>query len=185
MAKVIVLTEEQLRKIEEMTFDKGIVSPSTIPNYPQSQVTVSGKKNKEEFADPVTTDQYADNLSKSFPWGCGAYYRGYLSPIVAEGEESGISDMYNDTDETGDGVPDKFNHADANQLSNSDETDNMEVIPHSIEKHLNKLIQAVKQANLPEKKQVNILNKLIDSMDIENIPPSYKKESMLKISAKK
>lgn len=185
MQRTIRLTEEQLKEIQESTFDNGIDTPSTIPEYPQSQVNVSGKMNDEDFADPVTTDQFADKQAKSFPWGCGAYYRSTATPMVQEAEQGTISDMHNDTDQTGDGVKDIFNHADANQLIDGDETDDQQIIPHSIEMHLDRLIQAMQQQRLAPKKQMNILNKLIAAMDIKGIPPSYKKEASMKIFAKK
>lgn len=185
MQRTIRLTEEQLKEIQESTFDNGIDTPSTIPEYPQSQVNVSGKMNDEDFADPVTTDQFADKQAKSFPWGCGAYYRSTATPMVQEAEQGAISDVHNDTDQTGDGVKDIFNHADANQLIDGDETDDQQIIPHSIEMHLDRLIQAMQQQRLAPKKQMNILNKLIAAMDIKGIPPSYKKEASMKIFAKK
>lgn len=181
MGKIIRLTEKQLKEIEESMFSTGFDSPNAVPEYPQSETTVSGKINPEEFADPVTTDDFADAQCKSFPWGVGAYYRGTHVPMVAEGEQAAISDMYNDTDQTGDGVPDKFNHAETNQLTDGDESDDQQIIPHTVEMHLDRLINAIRQTNLSPKKQANILNKLIANTNIQNLPPSYKKESSLKI----
>lgn len=185
MGKIIRLTEKQLKRLKEEAFDQGFDNANTIPEYPQSTVNVSGKVNSDEFANPVTTDDVANKMAKSFPWGVGAYYRGTSLPMVQEGEESSISDMYNNTDQTGDGVKDKFNHADANVLNDGNEDDDQQIIPHTIEIHLDRLIKAIQNANLPAKKQINILNKLVDNMNLQGIPPSYKKETSMKIFAKK
>lgn len=171
MKKTIKLTEAQMKRIEEMTFDGGIDTPMTIPEYPQSQVTVSGKMSDDEFADPVTTDDVAGKMCKSFPWGT-AYARGYAPKVMME------------DDATGDGVNDMFNHTDANELNDGDETDDQQIIPHSVEMHLDRLIQSIRQADLPPKKQMNILNKLVDSLGLKGIPPSYKKETSMKIFSK-
>lgn len=188
MKKIIRLTEAQLKQIEESTFNNGIDDPNPIPEYPHSQISVSGQENDEEFANPVTTDNVADKMCKSFPWGVGSYYRGNHIPMVQEGiapEQGSISDMSNDTDQTGDGVKDMFNHADANELTDGNEDDDQQVIPHTVEMHLDRLIDAIRSSNLAPKKQMAILNKLIANTDIQNVPPSYKRETSMKVFAKK
>lgn len=184
MPRTIVITEEQLKQIEEAIFDNGLDSLNTIPQYIGSQVTTSGKENDEDFADPITSGELAGKMSKSFPWGTGAYYRGTTVPAINEDGQGAVSDMYNNTDQTGDGVKDMFNHADANELNDGDETDDQQIIPYSVERHLDRLIDSIKQMKLTPKKQINVLNKLVDNLDIKTLPPSYKKETSMKIFAK-
>ena len=134
MSKIIRITEEQLRRIEENTFTDGLDTTSEIPEYPQSQSTTSGKMNDDEFAKPITTDDLADKMCKNFPWGYGGYFRN-LKNVVYED---------NNKDNSGDGVPDMFNHKDANILNDGDESDDQQVIPYSVDKRLDSLIYALK-----------------------------------------
>lgn len=184
MARIVRLTEEQMKYIEENTILNGFDTPSEVPEYTMSKVSVSGKMNPEEFADPITTDDKADTMAKSFPWGTGSYYKGTHIPMVQEQEQNTVSDPYNDTDQSGDGVKDKFNHADANELNDGNEDDDLEVIPRSVEMYLDRLIAAANSANLTPKKKINILNKLVDKMNLQGLPPSYKKETSMKIFSK-
>jgi hypothetical protein len=173
MRKIIKLTEEQFRKLEEDNFTNIIDSSSEIPEYIQSQSTPEGKVNDEEFADIVTTDDLGDTMCKNFPWG----YRGnmrYAAQIMAEGE-----------DNSGDGVPDAFNHEDANELNDGNESDDQETIPFSVEKHLDSLINSIEVSNLTPKKKMCILNKLVDKMNLKGLPPSYATETSMKLKAKK
>ncbi len=179
MKKIIRLTEAQMRQIEESTFNNGIDDPNSIPEYPHSQVTVSGQENDEDFGKPVTTDDFADKQCKSFPWGVGSYYRGTHVPMVAEGIDT-ASDG-----EIKDNVDQFYNHSDSNELIDGNEEDDQEIIPHSIEIHLDRLIDAMRDMNLTPKKEVAILNKLIANSNIQNLPPSYKKETSMKVFAKK
>lgn len=173
MRKIIKLTEGQLRKIEEEIFSNGIDPSSEIPEYIPSQSTPEGKVDDNSFAKPVTTDNLADKMCKNFPWG----YRGnmrYAAQIVAEGE-----------DNSGDGVPDAFNHEDANELNDGNESDDQETIPFSVEKHLDNLINSIEVSNLTPKKKMCILNKLVDKMNLQGLPPSYATETSMKLKAKK
>lgn len=173
MRKIIKLTEEQFRKLEEENFTSIIDSSYEIPEYIPSQSTPEGKVNDEEFAEIVTTDDLGDKMCKNFPWG----YRGnlrYAMRMVAE-----------NSDKSGDGVPDMFNHPDANELNDGNEADDQEIIPISIEKHLDRLIQSINDTNLPPKKKVCILNKLIDKADLKGLPPSYATETSMKIKSKR
>ena len=177
MRKIIRLTEAQLKQIEEGTFNNGIDDPSPIPEFPHSQISVSGQENAEEFADPVTTDNVANTMAKSFPWGTGSYYHGNHVPMVQEGiapEQDG---------EIKDGVDQFYNHDISNELIDGNEDDDQQIIPHSIEMHLDRLISSMK--GLAPKKQMAILNKLIANTDIQAVPPSFKKESSMKIFGKK
>lgn len=172
MRKIIRLTEEQLKKIEEKIFSNGIDPSSEIPEYIPSQSTPEGKLDKDNFANPVTTDNLGDKMCKNFPWG----YRGnmrYASQIVYENE-----------DMSGDGVPDMFNHEDANELNNGNEADDQETIPFSVEKHLDGLINSAETSSLTPKKKMCIVNKLVDKMDLKGLPPSYATETSMKIKAK-
>lgn len=173
MRKIIRLTEKQLRKLEEGGLSNIIDSSCEIPEYIPSQSTPEGKMNDDEFAEIVTTDDLGDEMCKNFPWG----YRGnlrYAMRMVAE-----------NSDKSRDGVPDVFNHPDANKLNDGNKSNDQEIIPISVEKHLDRLIQAINKAKLPPKKKVNILNKFIDNTDLKGLPPSYATETSMKIKSKR
>lgn len=179
MAKTIKLSEEQYNKVMEMTFAHGIDAKNNLPDYQMSTVNSDGVLDKGEMGKPTTTDQAAV-MAKNFPWGVGRTTRSGVFFTEGQGD---ISDMYNDTDQSGDGVKDMFNHADANELTDGDDSDDACVIPMSIERHADRLISAINSANLPPKKIINLINKVIDSVDIKNLPPSYKRETSMKILA--
>jgi hypothetical protein len=180
MAKTIKLREDQYNKVMEMTFAHGIDAKNNLPDYQMSTVNADGVLDKGEMGNP-TTSKDIDVMTKNFPWGVGRTTR---SGVFFTEEQGNISDMYNDTDQSGDGVKDMFNHADANELTDGNENDDACVIPMSIERHADRLISAINTANLPPKKLINLVNKIIDSVNIGSLPPSYKKETSMKILAK-
>lgn len=179
MLRIIRLTEGQLKHIEETTFDNGIDTPNPIPEIPQGQVAVAGKMETgdDDYSNPVTTGDIANTKAKSFPWGTGSYYRGTHNPMVAEGIDAESDGNIQD------GVDKFYNHDISNELIDGDESDDQQIIPHSVEMHLDRLISSMK--TLTPKKQMAILNKLIANTDIQSVPPSFKKESSLKILSKK
>lgn len=173
------ITEEQLDKLQEKICEFGFMTGNDMPQYPQDQVMAATKDGETDFGKPMTADDLANTMTKQYPWGAYAYARGNFGRLAEE--QGSISDLNNDQDQTGDGVPDKFNHADANELNDDNPQDDMSVIPYSIIKPLNMLVDAVKQANLPAKKQVNVINYIVDKLDLQGIQPSYKKETMMKV----
>lgn len=176
----IRITEEQYKSLQETIGGEVFLSNSEIPEYPQDQVYPASNKGNQP-ANPPITKNVSDTMAPQYPWGCpGAVGGQYYRPL-SENNEGGISDLYNDRDQTGDGVVDKFNHADANILNNGDSKDDLTVIPYTIQKPLNALLRALEKANLPCKKQVMVLNLIIDKMNLAEMPPSYKKETILKI----
>ena len=173
MVKTIKLSEEQYNKVMEMTFAHGIDAKNSLPDYQMSTVNADGVLDKGEMGNPTTTDK-AYVMTKNYPWGVGRTARGALI----------FTEENNNADKSGDGVNDMFNHADANELTDGNEDDDSCVIPMSIERHADRLISAINTANLPPKKIINLVNKIIDSVNIRSLPPSYKKETSMKILSK-
>ncbi|MBP5723695.1 MAG: hypothetical protein J6X18_09015 [Bacteroidales bacterium] len=178
MKKTIKITEEQKARLKEMLFPNGSDSADDMREYHGSFVTADGYVNDTDGgAEPLTGDRFSHMMCKNYPWGIG-YYRGAVARPVWESE---MSDLYNQEDSNGDGVEDSYNHADANleQFGDSNE------IPGEVKTYLDKLVNALKGANLNPKKQLMVLNYIIDNAGLNNIPFSYKKETMKKIAAKK
>ena len=176
--KTIKITEEQKQRLKEMLFPNGTESADSIPQYHGDRIVASGYVDDEDGGGiPTTGTQVSNTMCKNYPWGIG-YYRGAVARPVFEAE---MSDLYNQEDSNGDGVEDTYNHADANYEQFGDFNE----IPGNVKVYLNKLVDAVKGANLPPKKQLMVLNYIIDNAGMNNIPFSYKKETMKKIAAKK
>ena len=95
-------------------------------------------------------------------------------------DEAEVSDLYNQEDSNGDGVEDAYNHADANYEQFGDYNE----IPASVKTHLDRLVTSLKNEPMTPKKQIMVLNYIIDNANLKNIPSSYKRESMKKIAAK-
>ena len=178
MGRTIKITEEQKNKLKEMLFPNGSDSASSMRQYHQSFVTANGYVNDVDGgAKPPTGTEISNTMSKQYPFGVGLRTMMPL-PRCCEAE---MSDLYNQEDSNGDGVEDTYNHADANYEQFGDFNE----LPGDVKKYLGMLTDAVLKANLPPKKQLMVLNYIIDKSGMNNIPFSYKKETMKKIAAKK
>ena len=178
MKKTIKITEEQKARLKEMLFPNGSDSADDMREYHGSFVTADGYVNDTDGgAEPLTGDRFSHMMCKNYPFGTAYYHTAYARPLG----ESEISDLHNQEDADDDGVEDSYNHADANyrQFGNFNE------IPESVKVHLDRLVDSLKSVTLTPKKQLMVLNYIIDNAGLNNIPSSYKKETMKKIAAKK
>ena len=178
MKKTIKITEAQKMRLKEMLFPNGSDSASPMRQYHDSHVTADGYVNDTDGGgEPLTGDRLGKMMCKNYPFGTAYYHTVYARPLG----ESEMSDLYNQEDSDNDGVDDTYNHADANYNQFGDFNE----IPGSVKIYLDKLVDALKTATLPPKKQLMVLNYIIDNAGLNNLPPSYKKETMKKIAAKK
>lgn len=177
MSKTIKITEEQKTRLKEMLFPNGSDSANPMRQYHNSTVTANGYVNDiDGGGKPPTGTEISNTMCKNYPYGT-AFYRTAMARPLGESE---MSDLYNQEDSNGDGVEDSYNHADANYEQFGDFNE----IPGSVKMWLDKLVDAVKKENLSPKKQIMVLNYIVDNAGFKNLPYSYKKETMKKISAR-
>ena len=178
MKKTIKITEAQKARLKEMLFPNGSDSASPMRQYHDSHVTADGYVNDTDGgAEPLTGDRLGKMMCKNYPFGTAYYHTVYARPLG----EAEMSDMYNQEDADNDGVEDTYNHSDTNYEQFGDFNE----IPESIKKDLGKLVDSLKTVTLTPKKQLMVLNYIIDTAGLKNLPSSYKKETMKKIAAKK
>lgn len=166
MRKTIVLTEKQIKEFvgDEFTY----LDDSNIPNYNgQSEISVSGYKERDKFGDPQTTDNIANQMSPQYYASMG---------------QRKISTMREDVN--GDGVDDFYNNEQMDVLGDGDEDNNLTNIPQSVNVKLDSLLQQMKDNNLSPKQHAMVLNKLIEDINTTDIPYRWKKELILKLNRK-
>lgn len=166
-----MLTQEQLDYINEAMFDTGFEDPSPFPEILGSQVSADGIKSPGEPADPQITDRVAQGAAPN------RYFFGFRN---GNGYSTLVREGFDNNDKSGDGVNDMFN-TNANQLNNGNPNDDREIISHSVQRPLNALINATETAGLTPYKKANVINKVIDKMDLTDLPQSYKRETAYKI----
>lgn len=162
----IKLTESQLNEAQDDAFVY-LTSSDTVPYNGQTEVSADGKLDGIEDADPTTTDKFASMLTTQ---GYNRY--GYLRGTFPKG----VKEMQ---DKNGDGVDDFYNSEQLDIMSNGDPNDNLTAISDTIDDRTDKLIAVIK--GIPSKKQAMVLNKIIESMDLQGIPYKWKKELIKKI----
>lgn len=176
--KTIKITEGQKERLKEMLFPNGSDSASPMRQYHNSHVTADGYVNDVDGGgEPLTGDRLGKMLCKNYPFGTAYTHTVYARPLG----EAEMSDLYNHEDSNNDGVEDTYNHAD----SNYNQFGGFNEIPSSIKVHLDRLVDSLKSVTLPPKKQLMVLNYIIDNAGLNGLPFSYKRETIKKIAAKK
>ena len=177
MNKTIKITEEQKTRLKEMLFPNGSDSANPMRQYHDSHVTADGYVNDTDGGgEPLTGDRLGRMMCKNYPFGTAYYHTAYARALG----ESEMSDLYNHEDSNNDGVEDTYNHAD----TNLEQFGGFNDLPDSVMTHLTRLVDSLKGVNLTPKKQLMVLNYIIDNADFNNIPMSYKRETMKKLGAK-
>lgn len=194
MKRIIKLTEQQLREASyDNTFN--YLGGGDTSNYSgQSQIFATGKLGpEEEYGDPITTDKVSRSLSPQTYNRYGVGSQGYrkfqntpdtnLLDIDIEDDE--ISQTTNeDTQKLSDDdneIDNFYKKDELDTLGNGVENDNLTRIPEGVEYKINLLLSEIKRLNLTPKQQAIVLNKIVESFDVEKIPYSWKKTLMLKI----
>lgn len=164
---IIKITSRQLNEAQDDAF-KYLTNSDTTPNNGQTEVSVNGKINGEEDGYPLTTDRFASmNTTQGYN-----RYGGIGNNLCRKVSEN--------NDKNNDGIDDFYNDKTLDILSNGNEQDNMEAISHTVDEKVNALLSLIK--NMPSKKQAIVLNKIIENINLNNIPFKLKKELIKKIS---
>lgn len=167
--RIIKLTETQLKEAEKDVFNF-LGNGDFKLNRNQSEISVGGRKDDEEYSEPQTTDDTADKLSSQ------AYnrYAGFaLRPHTLREDNNDVNN---------DGVDDFYNNDELDKLCNNNPNDDLVKIPQGVQNKMNILIDSMR--NLQPKQQAIILNKLIESFDFSSLPYAWLKELRLKINKK-
>lgn len=165
---VIKLTKKQLAEAEKDAF--GYLDNGDFKQYNgQSEISVGGKKDSDEYAEPKTTDDTADKISAQ------TYnrYTGFALKPHALRED----------DANRDGVDDFYNNDELDTLGNNTSDDDLVKIPMGVQKKADILIDSMQM--LSPKQQAIVLNKLIESFDLSSLPYAWLKELRLKINTRR
>ena len=166
--RIIKLTKQQLTEAENGDFN--YLDDGDFKQYSgQSEISVTGKKDDEEWGKPKTSDNFADKITaQTYNRYCGKA----LKPHTLR-----------EDDTNKDGVDDFYNNAELDTLGNETTDDDLVKIPTSVQRKVNILIDSMQM--LSPKQQAIVLNKIIESFDLSTIPYAWLKELRLKINAKK
>ena len=160
----------------------------TTPYNGQSTITAQGKLNGEENGEPIITDRIGKQRTPQ-SW---ARYRAYgninmyphkdKSNFINDNLDEGIS-VGDDKDN--DGVPDHYENVGdmggLDILSDGDDSNNLTVIPKSVDVKLELLNKAME--NLSPKQKAMVINNFLEQNDISQIPNAWKKTLMYKVSS--
>lgn len=174
MSKNIKVTEEQYRKLQEAIDNDFIYfTDDDVKNCNGlTNISADGKLDDNEFAEPVTSDKIQQSLT---PQGYNRYRTyGNISHSMREG-----------VDVNKDNVDDFYNNDEMDIMSNGDEKDNLVKIPAGVDNKTQLLVDAIANNKLTPKQQAIVINKLIETLDLSQIPYSWRKELMLKLKANK
>lgn len=174
--RIVKLTEKQIKEMNDQSFTY-IDPESNGVKSMQSLVSAGGKLDDKEFAHPLTTDKAASSVSQQ---GYNRFnsFNGYVRRI-REAEHQP------DEDDDNDGVDDFYADKRLDTLGNDTSNDDLTTIPQSVLNKIDLLQQAVNNASLSPKQQAIVLNKVIESLNITDIPYNWVKELLLKIKSKK
>lgn len=183
--RIFKLTEAQLLEYDE-TSSNLFTNDSETPQYNGfSQITPNGKVEPDDFAEPKTTDDFAQKLNTQRIYRCGGAWSqpsaSKLSLDVDLDDKNIKESKELDNDKDDDGVDDFYNHEELDTLSNGDSKDNLTRIPESVQMRCNALLQEMSKNKLSPKQSAIILNRLIEAIDLRGIPYAWLKELKLKI----
>lgn len=188
MKRIIKITESQLKETEGEAFKYLDTTDDTTPYNGQSTITAQGKLNGEENSEPIITDRIGKQRTPQ-SW---ARYRAYgninmyphkdKSNFINDNLDEGIS-VGDDKDN--DGVPDHYENVGdmggLDILSDGDDSNNLTVIPKSVDVKLELLNKAME--NLSPKQKAMVINNFLEQNDISQIPNAWKKTLMYKVSS--
>ena len=165
--RIIKLTERQLAEAEKDAFN--YLGNGDFKQYNgQSEISVPGHKNDEEFGIEKDTDAFGNKISsQTYNRYAGFAFRPHT---------------LRENDENQDGVDDFYNSEELDTLGNGNESDDLVKVPESVQHKMGILIDAMQ--NLTPKQQAIVLNKMIESFDLSSLPYAWLKELRLKINKK-
>ena len=188
MKRIIKITESQLRETEGEAFKYLDTTDDTTPYNGQSTITAQGKLNGEENGEPIITDRIGKQRTPQ-SW---ARYRAYgnINMYPHKDESNFINDNLDEgisvgDDKDNDGVPDHYENVGdmggLDILSDGDDSNNLTVIPKSVDVKLELLNKAME--NLSPKQKAMVINNFLEQNDISQIPNAWKKTLMYKVSS--
>lgn len=167
MPKIIKLTRKQLREADECDFDY-IDNENDMPSSNgQTQIGVDGKIDDTESGDTLIGDRVAASMMPQTYSRFNNYSNGYHH-CMREG-----------VDVNNDNVDDFYNNDELDILSNGDNNDNLVKIPQGVDYKTDMLVNAM--SNLNSRQQAIVLNKILENVDMNNIPYKWKKELIMKL----
>lgn len=186
MKRIIKITESQLRETEGEAFKYLDTTDDTTPYNGQSTITAQGKLNGEENGEPIITDRIGKQRTPQ-SW---ARYRAYgnINMYPHKDKSNFINDNLDEDvsvgdDKDNDGVPDHYENVGdmggLDTLSDGDDSNNLTVIPKSVDVKLELLNKAME--NLSPKQKAMVINNFLEQNDISQIPNAWKKELMYKV----
>lgn len=186
MKRIIKITESQLRETEGEAFKYLDTTDDTTPYNGQSTITAQGKLNGEENGEPIITDRIGKQRTPQ-SW---ARYRAYgnINMYPHKDKSNFINDNLDEDISVGDdkdnnGVPDHYENVGdmggLDTLSDGDDSNNLTVIPKSVDVKLELLNKAME--NLNPKQKAMVINNFLEQNDISQIPNAWKKELMYKV----
>ena len=186
MKRIIKITESQLRETEGEAFKYLDTTDDTTPYNGQSTITAQGKLNGEENGEPIITDRIGKQRTPQ-SW---ARYRAYgnINMYPHKDKSNFINDNLDEDVSVGDdkdnnGVPDHYENVGdmggLDTLSDGDDSNNLTVIPKSVDVKLELLNKAME--NLNPKQKAMVINNFLEQNDISQIPNAWKKELMYKV----
>ena len=187
--RIFKVTESQLRETEGEAFKYLDTSDDTNPYNGQSTITAQGKLDGETNAEPIFTDRIGKQRTPQ-SW---ARYRMYGNINRAPYSESDFfddEDLFegvNIGDKDNDNVPDYFEEVGdmggLDTLSDGDDSNNLTTIPKGVDNKLDLLDNAMGRLN--DRQRAMVINNMLEKNDISNIPNSWKKELMYKVTSNK
>ena len=175
MSKIIHLTEEQIRKINERTYIDGLDN-NNIPEMPMSKVSADGKLDQDNYAIPDTGAPGRDMTPQR-------YWNGRMYPSQAHFNQ-GVMNETDDTVEV-DNEVDPFYDKEEDKvdvLSNGNQNDDLAAVNNTVSTRLDALVSEIESANLTDKQRAMVANKVIESLKLGTMPSSWKKILMRKIN---
>lgn len=167
MSRIIKLTKKQLQEMDSSDFLYLDTDNDRSPSDAESQISVDGKIDDTTSGDTLIGNKVANSLTPQ-------WYNRYRSYANLQGRC-----MREGVDINKDGVDDFYNNEELDILSNGDNNDNLCKIPAGVERKTDILVDAI--SNLTTKQQAIVINKILENVNMSNIPYSWRKELMMKL----
>jgi hypothetical protein len=182
--KIIRLTEKQLREATGDVPFEYLDDNDTKSYSGNNAITAVGKIEQDEYGDPTQnkTDDIARTQSSILPYRIRySTVRNVREAYGADGQEN-----YPDVDTDKDGINNFYDNVNMsnNSLETNSSVDDTTEIPTSILQKVDNLINSIKQCNLMPKKQAQIVAKIIDMLDIEDLSTATLKNLSLHMKSK-
>ena len=181
--KIIKLSPKQIREaVGDVPFD--FLSDNDIPEYSGNRnIEVANKLNKDEYGDPITSDDVADTEANvGYSRYTSSY--GYGGGRLREAQGQDGQENYPDQDTDNDGITNFYDNNANNTLDDNDPTNNTTVVPNTVLQRIDLLLNTVAQENLNIRQQYMVAAQILDKLDLEKLPPALTKNLALHLKSK-